>query len=163
MTRPPDKPSPLTAAAAHRYVQAWSHGGALPADEFHVLPNGDFRGRLRGVDFEYSGGSLTVRAMVSPFAAYIGREPAILAELQRVAAADPRSLTGARFELIRVPWQIPENEETSLYLRKDFSDGALPESGFTSEVDDLRRVAFEWGRMKLQKITEDALRKVYPK
>src|ERR1019366_7946969 len=67
----------LTPPVAYGYVVAWARSASLPADTFKMDPNGDFRGLLRGVDFEYSGKAhtLIVRATVTPYAKYAVSDP----------------------------------------------------------------------------------------
>jgi hypothetical protein len=165
MSPPNDNPPRLTSPIAYRYALAWSRSASLPTDQFHVRDGGDFQGRLRAVDFEYTAdpGCLIVRATVTPLAAYAVDEPTIMTELQRRAKEDPSSVARGRFELHRVPWENPEKLEPSIFLRRDFTDSRLSEREFTAAIEELRTAAYRWGHMKLQQVIRDAMRKAYPK
>ena len=152
------KPEPLTAEAALRYVQSWGSVRSLPQDTFQMVQNGDFQGRLRAADFQYTlaNHTLVVWNAVTTTAIYATYNPDILEGLENVAAKDPGSLLGARFELVRLPWQIPQNKEPGIYLRKEYTTDALSVRQFVREVDQLRKAAYRLGHGPLDDVIRES-------
>lgn len=99
---------------------------------------------------------LVVWGTVTPFARYAINNPDILAGLERIAAKDPGSTLGARFELVRLPWEIPQNQEPGIYLRKEYTSNALSESDFVKEVERLQNAAYRFGHGPLDQVVRDS-------
>lgn len=155
------EPQPLVPGTAFRYILAWGRVRTLPADEFHVIPGGDFQGRVRAANFQYTAKDhrLVVWGTVTPFAKYATYNPEILAGLDEIAAKDPGSTLGARFELARFPWQIPQIQEPGIYLRKEYTTDALSEGEFVQEVERLQNAAYRFGHGPLQQAVRESARR----
>lgn len=152
--------SRLAAAEALRYAQTYAHFRHLPASSLKASADGGFYGKLPPMNFEYSprGGELLLRTIVVTNATGLDNERNrdLRAELERVEREEPKSVDGATFDLVKLPWE--EYPKPSLYLKKSFRTPGLSDDQFVGVCTQLSKTAYQWHELYFQQLAERVIR-----
>lgn len=138
----------MDAVTAYRYVAAWATAENEDIRSIQRLPSGDFFGEIASIGFQFDGERklLVVRAAALPFAESLMGYPDILQELHRIAREEPERVDGAKFELIKAPW---DKDEPTLYLRLEYGDDTVPAAVLIPKWRKLRETGYLWLRTRL--------------
>ncbi|PYP91715.1 MAG: hypothetical protein DMG65_06625 [Candidatus Angelobacter sp. Gp1-AA117] len=136
----------MDSTTAYKLVSDWGRAEREDSSGIQRQPNGSFYGKVANLGFEFQGptGNLIVRGRIMPDAASLLKYKDIMQELDRIAVQQPERVSGARFELVHMPWD--RSDQPTLYLRKDYHSATEGEVKIFDQWRKLRETAYLWHR-----------------
>jgi len=138
----------MDSATAYKLVSDWARAERQDTRGIERQADGNFNGLVASLGFEFDSTTrnLVVRGQVLADTPWLAQYKDIMQELERIAREEPERVFYAQFDLVLAPWDEGEDDNPTLYLRRDYKADNGSETKLFGEWRKLRETAYLWHR-----------------